>query len=89
MPSFRLDNRVALITGGSRGLGLGMALALAHSGADVVIVSRNKDELEKAATLLRATGRRALTIPADVGDLAQVQTLVPQVVEQFGRLDIW
>lgn len=88
MPSFRLDNRVALITGGSRGLGLGMALALAHSGADVTIVSRNKEELDKAAALLQTKGRQAYTIAADVGDIAQVQNLVPQVIERFGRLDI-
>jgi NAD(P)-dependent dehydrogenase (short-subunit alcohol dehydrogenase family) len=56
MPSFRLDNRVALVTGGSRGLGLGMALALAHSGANIALVARNPEELEKAATLIRATG---------------------------------
>lgn len=88
MPSFRLDNRVALVTGGSRGLGLGMALALAHSGASVAIVARKADELAKAADLIRTTGQQAFTIQADIGDIAQVQTLVPQVVERFGRLDI-
>ena len=88
MPSFRLDNRVALVTGGSRGLGLGMALALAHAGAAVALVSRGAEELEKAANLIRATGRQAFTLQADVGDIAQVQTLVPQVTAQFGRLDI-
>ena len=88
MPSFRLDNRVALITGGSRGLGLGMALALAHAGADVALVSRGAEELAKAAALIHAIGRQALTIPADVGDIAQVQAIVPQVTAHFGRLDI-
>lgn len=88
MPSFRLDNRVALITGGSRGLGLGMALALAHSGADVALVSRGAEELAKAAELIHATGRQAFTMQADVGDIAQVETLVPQVTAHFGRLDI-
>jgi NAD(P)-dependent dehydrogenase (short-subunit alcohol dehydrogenase family) len=88
MPSFRLDNRVALVTGGSRGLGLGMALALAHAGADMAIVARNAEELAKAAELIRATGRQAFTIQADMGNIAQVQTLVPQVMEQCGRLDI-
>ena len=88
MPSFRLDNRVALVTGGSRGLGLGMALALAHAGADVALVSRGAEELEKAAHLIRATGRQAFTVPADVGDIAQVQAIVPQVKAHYGRLDI-
>ena len=88
MPSFRLDNRVALVTGGSRGLGLGMALALAHAGADVALVSRGAEELEKAAHLIHATGRQAFTLSTDVGDIAQVQTIVPQVKAHFGRLDI-
>lgn len=88
MPSFRLDNRVALVTGGSRGLGLGMALALAHSGASVAIVARKAEELAKAAELIRATGQQAFTVQADIGDIAQVQTIVPQVTAHFGRLDI-
>ena len=88
MPSFRLDNRVALVTGGSRGLGLGMALALAHAGADVALVSRGAEELEKAAHLIHATGRQTFTLSTDVGDIAQVQTIVPQVKAHFGRLDI-
>jgi NAD(P)-dependent dehydrogenase (short-subunit alcohol dehydrogenase family) len=88
MPSFRLDNRVALVTGGSRGLGLGMALALAHAGADLAIVARTAEELERAAELIRATGRQALTIQADLGDAAQTPTIVRQVTDQLGRLDI-
>lgn len=88
MPQMRLDGRVALITGGSRGLGLGMALALAHAGADVALVSRNPDELEKAANLVRASGREALTLPADLGEISKVHKLVRGAVEHFGRLDI-
>ena len=88
MPSFRLDNRVALVTGGSRGLGLGMALALAHSGADIAIASRTLSDLETAAGLIRATGREALTIQADIGDVAQIPGIIEQVTAKFGRLDI-
>ena len=51
MPSFRLDGRTALVTGGSRGLGLGAALTLAHSGADVALMARSAEELAKAAEL--------------------------------------
>lgn len=88
MPSFRLDNRVALVTGGSRGLGLGIALALAHSGANIAIVSRTQAELDKAAELIRATGVEALTIQADVSDVNQISGIVAQTVARFDRLDI-
>ena len=88
MPSFRLDNRVALVTGGSRGLGLGMALALAHSGADIAIAARTQSDLATAAALIRATGRQALTIQADIGDVAQNSGIIEQVTAKFGRLDI-
>ena len=88
MPSFRLDNRVALITGGSRGLGLGMALALAHSGADIAIASRTLSDLETAAALIAATGRKCLMIQSDIGDVTQVPIIIEQVTAKFGRLDI-
>lgn len=88
MPSFRLDGRAALVTGGSRGLGLGIALALAHSGADVAIAARTETELNLAAELLRSTGRNVLTLPTDVGQVEQVRASVQQTHEHFGRLDI-
>ena len=88
MPNFRLDNRVALITGGSRGLGLGMALALAHSGADIAIASRTLSDLETAAALIEATGRKCLMIQSDIGDVTQVPIIIEQVTSKFGRLDI-
>ncbi len=88
MPSFRLDGRVALVTGGGRGLGLGMALALAHSGADLAIAARSRDELEKAAELVRGVGRKALVLPTDVGDVEAVRAMVRLAADHFGRLDI-
>ena len=88
MPSLRLDGRVALVTGGSRGLGLGMALALAHAGADVALAARNEGELETAANLVRATGRRAFTVPTDVADVEAVRAMVDATHQHFGRLDI-
>lgn len=88
MPSFALDGRVALVTGGSRGLGLGMALALTHAGADVALVARTKDELERAADLVRGTGRTSLVLPADVSEVSKLPDLVHAVAERFGRLDI-
>lgn len=88
MPSLRLDGRVALVTGGSRGLGLGMALALAHAGADIALVARHADELERAAHLVRKLGREALPLSADISNVAAIPELMRGVANHFGRLDI-
>jgi NAD(P)-dependent dehydrogenase (short-subunit alcohol dehydrogenase family) len=88
MPSFRLDGRTALITGGGRGLGLAMAQALAHQGADIALASRTESELETAAEMIRAIGRKVTILPTDVGDAEAVQAMVRKAVEQLGRLDI-
>ena len=88
MPSFRLDGRAALVTGGGRGLGLAMELALAHAGADVAIAARTESQLEAAAELIRATGRRAVILPTDVGDADAVRGMVRRANEELGRLDI-
>ena len=88
MPSLRLDGRVALVTGGSRGLGLGMALALAHSGADVALAARSEGQLEEAAALVRQTGQQAITLPTDVSQVAEVKKMVVDAHAHFGRLDI-
>jgi len=89
LESFRLDDRVALVTGGNRGLGLVMATALAEAGADVAVLSRRPEEADKAATgIAEATGRRALGIGADVTQTEDVNRAVATVLERFGRLDI-
>ena len=88
MPSLRLDGRVALVTGGNRGLGLGLALALAHVGADIVIAGRTQSELESAVALITRTGRRARAFACDVADVEAVRGMVAQAAEAFGRLDI-
>ncbi|MBI4550878.1 MAG: glucose 1-dehydrogenase [Candidatus Latescibacteria bacterium] len=86
---FRLDGRVALVTGGSKGLGKAMALALAGAGADVVITSRHLDESEAAAESIRSvTGRRALAVQADVADRPQVDDMVARALAEFGKIDI-
>ena len=88
MPSFRLDGRVALVTGGGRGLGLGAALALAHAGAAVAVVARTAEQVNDAADRVRALGREALGIVADVTDPDAAGTCAAQVVAHFGRLDV-
>jgi NAD(P)-dependent dehydrogenase (short-subunit alcohol dehydrogenase family) len=88
MPDLRLDGRIALVTGGSRGLGLGMALALAHTGADVALAARTVEQLEQAAELVAATGQKALIVPTDVSRVESVRAMIHQTADHFGRLDI-
>jgi 7-alpha-hydroxysteroid dehydrogenase len=85
---FRLDDKVAVITGGGRGLGAAIALAFAEAGADVVIASRTQSELEAVAEQVRATGRRAHIVAADLSHPEATAGLAGQAVEAFGRLDI-
>jgi NAD(P)-dependent dehydrogenase (short-subunit alcohol dehydrogenase family) len=86
---FKLDGRVALITGGNRGLGFAMALALAEAGANVVVTSRQQERAsESAATLAGATGQRTMGLMVDVTDAEQIESMVQAVVKEFGRIDI-
>jgi len=85
---FRLDDRVAIITGAGRGLGAATALGFAEAGADVVISSRTKEQLDEVAARVEATGRRAVVVPADLNDTTAVAGLVDHAIEAFGRLDI-
>lgn len=88
MPSFRLDGQTALVSGGSRGLGLGIALALVHQGADVVLAARGAGALDEAASRVRALGRRAWTVAVDVAARDAPERLVSAALEGAGRLDI-
>ena len=84
-----LQNKIAIITGGSKGIGRATALALAQEGVDVAICARGIQELEHAAADIQAqTGRRALAIRADTGQPADIQNLVAQTVAQLGGVDI-
>jgi len=86
--AFDLSSKVALITGASRGLGKAMALALAEAGAHVALAARGAEALERAAQEVRALGRKALVVPADVTEVAQIRAMVRRAVDHFGRLDI-
>lgn len=88
IPSFQLDGKVALVTGGSKGIGFGMAQALGHYGAKLVITSRGAEEGEKAVSQLRQENIEAVYIPCDVTRKDQVEQLVSQIVEHYGSLDI-
>ena len=85
---FSLKHRVALITGGSRGLGLQIAEALGEAGARVVLTARKQDELDEAQASLRTRGIEALTITCDLQDLHVAQALPGRVLESCKRLDI-
>jgi NAD(P)-dependent dehydrogenase (short-subunit alcohol dehydrogenase family) len=88
LDKFRLDGKVALVTGAGKNLGKVIALALAEAGADVAVTSRTPSEIQKVAEEIREKGKRALSIPLDVTDSAQVERGVRQVVSEFGRIDI-
>jgi len=84
-----LQGRVAVIGGGSKGLGRACAFSLAREGANVVISSRGAEALEATAQEIRsATGVQVLAVPGDLSRLAGIQNLVRKTVDQFGRLDI-
>src|SRR6202048_3781898 len=88
LDKFRLDDQVAVVTGGGRGLGAAIALAFADVAGDVVIASRTKSELEAVAEKVRAAGRRAHIVTADLAQPEVTAELAGQAVEAFGRLDI-
>jgi len=87
---FSLQGKVALITGGSRGIGRSIALTFAEAGADLAVSSRNKrpPELENVAEEIRAQGKKAIAIPAHVGKKEDVGRLVQKVLGEYGRIDI-
>jgi NAD(P)-dependent dehydrogenase (short-subunit alcohol dehydrogenase family) len=85
---FDLTGKIALVTGGSRGLGLQMVRAFAEHGADVIIASRKLDACEDAAAEVRALGRRALAISAHVGKWDEIDKLIEVAYAEFGRIDI-
>jgi NAD(P)-dependent dehydrogenase (short-subunit alcohol dehydrogenase family) len=89
LDAFRLDGRVALVTGGARGLGLTMATALAEAGADIAISGRSRAACDEAvAQITKQTGRKALAFEADVTKAADVDKLAADIESSLGRADI-
>lgn len=88
LSQFSLEGKVALVTGGSRGIGEATALGFARAGADVVVTSRKLPELERVAGAVKDLGRKSLALATHVGRMDQIKSLVEQVVAEFGRIDI-
>lgn len=85
---YRLDSRVAVVTGASSGLGAAFAVALAEAGADVALAARREDKLAATAAAVEAAGRRALMVRTDVSDPDQCSALAARTVNELGRVDV-
>ena len=85
---FSLDGRVAVVTGGSSGIGRAIAGALAHAGARVVVVARGEKRLAETVSELRAAGRSAVAVSADLGDRAALERAAEEMAGEFGEPDI-
>lgn len=83
-----LKNRVAIVTGGAKGIGRAISLAFAREGADVVVNAMHLEGAVKVAEEVKALGRRAIAIAADVSDVRQVNDMVARTVKEFGKIDI-
>lgn len=88
MPTHELQDKIAIITGGGTGIGKCIARAFAEAGANVVVASRNQENLDKVAAEIEAMGRKSIAIATDVCVPEQVDSMVKQTMDSFGRIDI-
>jgi len=88
LDSFKLDDKVVIVTGASSGLGVAFAQAFAEAGADIALGARRIEKLSETAALVESTGRRALAVQTDITVPEQCQALVDATMETFGRVDV-
>jgi NAD(P)-dependent dehydrogenase (short-subunit alcohol dehydrogenase family) len=88
LKDFDIGGKVAIVTGAGRGIGKVITLTMAEAGADVVLVARTREQIEKTAQEVRKLGRKALAIPTDVTQEDQVKSMVEQTISEFGKIDI-
>jgi NAD(P)-dependent dehydrogenase (short-subunit alcohol dehydrogenase family) len=85
---FSLEGKVAVVTGGTSGIGLALSLGLADAGADVVATARRQEQVDSTAQEIEARGRKTLRVASDVGDRASLEKLLAATLEAFGKVDI-
>lgn len=88
LKEFNLEGKVAIVTGGGRGMGRVVCLVLAEAGADIVVVARTQSEIEETANGVRSYNRRAIAIPCDVTKSKEVNNMVERTISEFGKIDI-
>jgi NAD(P)-dependent dehydrogenase (short-subunit alcohol dehydrogenase family) len=87
-PDFRLTDKIAVVTGASKGLGQGTALALANAGAHLVVTSRDRERVQPVAAEIRKMGREALPLDLEVRTVDSIEAMVESTMARFGRIDI-
>ncbi len=89
LEKFKLNNMVAVITGAGKGIGRGIAISLAEAGADIVVASRNRKDLQRTSDAIISVGKRCLIVPTDVTNKDQLEDLALKTKNEFGKIDIW